>query len=374
VLCNGAGHQFDLFEPRSSTSRAAWDRTLAFFKRAALVGALSLFATRIHAQDGPPPVGSVDVYGLRLVADSAARQAVGLAPGAALPDKAAKAAMIARLRALPNVQDATLSAVCCDTTNRMMLFIGIAERGAPVPTFRAEPTGSERLPTDILARDSVFQDRLMQAMMAGRSAEADSGGHEFFVDSALNAIQHEYLAFAAARTPFLRGVLRNSARSEDRALAAELLDYAPDVRSVIPDFVAAIHDPSGDVRNAAMRALWVIAAYAQKNPSLGIRIPADPFVDMLWSLVWTDRNKASAALWTLTETRDPELLAALRTRALRPLIDVAHWSDFGHAVPGLIVLGRIEGLDDKEIFAAMQRRDRTAILEQAQRLLASGRD
>jgi len=251
-----------------------------------------------------------------------------------------------------------------------MLFIGVAETDAPIPAFHAAPTGRIRLPAEIMKRDSVFQERLMDAMRGGRSAEVDSGGHEFFTDSALNEIQHEYLRYAATRIPMLRQVLTNSADARNRALAAELLDYAPDVRTVIPDLVAAIRDPDDGVRNAAMRALWVIAAHGQKEPAAGIRVPAEPFIDMLWSLHWTDRNKASTALWQLTATRDAALLSKLRARALRPLIDIARWTDTGHAIPGLVLLGRIEGMTDEAIFAAVQRGDRAGIITGAEKMVA----
>lgn len=330
---------------------------------------LFFLAAPLLAQQSLPAVGSIDVYGLRRVTESAVRRAVGIAPGDPLPDSASKAAILGRLRAIPGVQDAQLFAVCCETSGRTMLFVGIAEPGAPRPTFRAAPTGSVRLPAEIMARDSVFGVRLLEAVRAGRNAEADSGGHEFFTDSALNAIQHEYLAFAATRIPLLRRVLANSASAPERVLAAELLDYAPDVATVIPDLLAAMRDPVSDVRNAAMRALWAIAAYGQKEPALGIRVPATPFIDALWSLYWTDRNKSSIALWQLTVSRDSKLLADLRSHALRPLIDIARWTDPGHAIPGLVLLGRIEGRSDQEIFAAMQRGDRTAILEQAEHML-----
>jgi hypothetical protein len=222
----------------------------------------------------------------------------------------------------------------------------------------------------ILARDSVFALRFFDAIRVGRNAEADSGGHEFYADSAVNSIQHEYLAFASTNLPLLRDVLAHSASVRHRVLAAELLDYAGDVRSVIPDFLDAMHDPASDVRNASMRALWVIAAYGRKEPGLGIHVPATPFVELLGSLNWTDRNKSSIALSELTTTRDSTLLSELRTRALRPLLDIARWTDPSHAAPALAILGRIEGRSDQEIFAAFQRGDRTAIIKQAQRMLA----
>jgi hypothetical protein len=269
------------------------------------------------------------------------------------------------------VQDAQLSEICCDGSGRTMVFVGIAESGAPRATFRAAPTGNVRLPAPIIARDSIFSLRLIEAVRAGRSAEVDSGGHTFFADSALNGIQHEYLAFAATNISLLREVLAHSASAEQRVLAAELLGYAPDVRTVIADLVAAMRDPVSDVRNAALRALWVIAAYGAKTPAIGIHVPAAPFIAMLWSLVWTDRNKSSLALSELTISRDSALLAELRARAVRPLLDIARWSDPGHAFPGVVLLGRIEGRSDQQIFAAMQRGDRTPIIEEAEHCCGS---
>jgi hypothetical protein len=148
-----------------------------------------------------------------------------------------------------------------------------------------------------------------------------------------------------------------------------LLDYVTDVRTVVPDLAAAMQDPASDVRNAAMRALWVIAAYGQEEPALGIHVSAAPFIDLLWSLDWTDRNKSSLALSQLTADRDSTVLAELRARAIRPLLDVARWTDPGHAFPGLMLLGRIEGRSDSEVVAAMRRGDRKAIIEQAERML-----
>jgi hypothetical protein len=330
---------------------------------------LILLAAPLGAQQSMPPIGSIDFYGLHNVAADAARRALGIALGDVLPDSAARAAIVARLRAIPGVQDARLVAVCCEPSGRTMLFVGIAEPGAPRPTFHAAPTGNVRLPAEVVARDSVFSLRLLDAVRAGRSAEVDSGGHEFFADSALKAIQHEYLAFTATHIPLVRDVLAHSASSDQRVLAAELLDYAPDVRTVIPDLVAAMRDPMSDVRNAAMRALWVIAAYGQKEPSTGIHVPAAPFIDLLWSLDWTDRNKSSFALSELTVSRDSTLLSELRARALRPLVDIARWSDPGHAYPGVMLLGRIEGRSDQQIVAAMQSAGRTAIIDQAEHML-----
>jgi hypothetical protein len=71
----------------------------------------------------------------------------------------------------------------------------------------------------------------------------------------------------------------------------------------------------------------------------------------------------------LTAGRDSGLLRELRTRAIRPLLDIARWADPGHAFPAVLILGRIEGRSEQEISGALQRGDRTRIVEQAERML-----
>ena len=162
---------------------------------------LIVLTAPLAAQQSLPPVGSIDVYGIQHTADSLVRRAAGIALGDAVPIRDTKAAILARLRAIPGVEDAALSAVCCEASGRTMLFIGIAESGAARAIFRPAPTGSAR---------------------AGRNAE---------------------------------------------------------------------------------------------------------------------------------------------------VLDIARWSDPGHALPGLVILWRIEGRSDQEIFAAIQRGDRKAIIEQAEKML-----
>ena len=46
-------------------------------------------------------------------------------------------------------------------------------------------------------------------------------------------------------------------------------------------------------------------------------MPYEPFVDLLNSPVWTDRNKSSIALMDISSTRDPRLLSLLADAGLR---------------------------------------------------------
>jgi len=121
------------------------------------------------------------------------------------------------------------------------------------------------------------------------------------------------------------------------------------------------------VRNNATRALALIALYGQQHPDLKIVVPYEPFIDLLNSVAWTDRNKASLALMQLTESRDPKLLAALKTRAFDAVVDIAQWTNPGHAMAGIVILGRMAGMSDADIFAAYERGEKDKIIDAARK-------
>jgi hypothetical protein len=144
-----------------------------------------------------------------------------------------------------------------------------------------------------------------------------------------------------------------------------VLGYAADKRDVVSDLAYGMGDPDEEVRNNSTRALWLIALLAQRSPELGIEVPFQPFVDLLNSIVWADRNKASLALSDLTDKRDPAILSAIREHALPALVDMARWKAMAHAQPALFLLGRIGGVSEEEIQADCNRGDRKALISAA---------
>jgi HEAT repeat protein len=177
-------------------------------------------------------------------------------------------------------------------------------------------------------------------------------------------LEQKMIAFAASDTGILRDVLKNSADASQRIAAAWIIGYSPDKRAILGDLINAARDPDDGVRNNATRAIAVIGEFASDRPEMGIRIAPSPFIDMLNSLVWTDRNKATAVLLALTEKPDPEILESLHARALPSLTEMARWKDV-HAQDALQLLGRIAGLDEKEIQTAWDRGERERIIEMA---------
>jgi hypothetical protein len=144
------------------------------------------------------------------------------------------------------------------------------------------------------------------------------------------------------------------------------MGYAADKASVVDDLVYGMSDPSEDVRNNATRALVVIAEMAPAAGRPVLRIPPEPFIALLNSAVWTDRNKSSLALMALTGSRDPGLLEALRRpEAMTALAEMARWKSEGHAQGPFMILGRIAGYSDDDAFKLWQRGEREAAIKAA---------
>ena len=312
---------------------------------------------------GADTVHSVDIYGVRTVSEAALRSAIGVRAGDPVP--VSDDSIRARVRALPGVAEVQVSMVCCSETGRTLLYVGIREVGTPPLVFRAEPTGDVRLPDDIAAAGARFEPALISAVRRGATAEDGSEGYSLARDSALRSVQESFLQLAARRTDTLVSVLRHSADADHRALAAQVLAYAPDRRTAARELLHAAADPSDAVRNNATRALAVLAAWAARNPQAGVAIAPELFIDFLDSASWTDRNKGVMALLSLTSAHDATLLAELRSRALPSLVEMARWTHAGHALGPFLILARLAGLTDEAAFQAWQAGDRDAVIARA---------
>ena len=181
----------------------------------------------------------------------------------------------------------------------------------------------------------------------------------------MRAVQERFLRYAARDLPALRLVLRRSSNAAHRALAAQVLGYAADKPAVVDDLVHGMSDPSAEVRNNAMRALLAFADMSPGASPSAPRVPAQPFIELLHSPVWTDRNKASGALAALSTGRDPELLTTLKGLALAPLVEMARWKSEGHALPAFSVLGRIAGYSDEAAYDLWNRGERDVVIRAA---------
>jgi hypothetical protein len=182
----------------------------------------------------------------------------------------------------------------------------------------------------------------------------------------MRAVQDRFVLYAKRDRPDLRRVLRDSLNAAERALAAQILGYAADKSAVIDDLVYGMSDPAEDVRNNAMRALVVIAEMAPDAGNPPPRIPPQPFIALLNSLAWSDRNKAAAALMPLTTRRDPAVLEAIRkSEAITALAEMARWKSEGHAQAAFFILARLAGYPDDGAFKLWQQGEREVVINAA---------
>ena len=324
---------------------------------------LAVLPARTSAQ--MPRVGIIDIYGTHKTSAKQVRDALGISVGDTLTGMTLLM-VPAKLADLPGVASASVDPVCCED-GKTMLYVGVIEDGAPTLELRAAPNGASRLTPDVIQAGTAFGEAQMQAVMRGFTKEDVSQGHSLMADSAARMIQLQFVGLAAKHLDTLRKVLRTSSVGDHRAFAAQVLAYYPNKQAIVGELVYAMRDADADVRNNATRALWVIAIYGRQHPELKITVPYEPFIDLLNSLSWTDRNKSSLALMQLTESRDPKLLAALKARAFDSIVDIAQWTNPGHAMAGIMMLGRMAGIADPEIFAMFERGERDKIIEAARK-------
>jgi hypothetical protein len=252
-----------------------------------------------------------------------------------------------------------LTYVCC-TGGKTVIFVGLRENGMPKLTFRKAPTNSLALPPEAVELNRRFGVALQAAVQRGEAGDDVSQGHSLVSDPSARAVQEQFITYAAEHLEILRSVLRQSRDPEQRATAAWILGYAPNKAVVVPDLLYAVEDPAPGVRNNATRSLGAIAALAARHPELGITIPPGPFIEMLNSIDWSDRNKALFVLQALTEHRPSSVMVELRRRAMPALVEMARWKS--HGLSAFVLVGRVVGIEEKEIYDAWNRNDRERII------------
>jgi hypothetical protein len=303
----------------------------------------------VFAQDEHTPfqVGQINYFGYGGIDLAPIRAQLPLRVGDTITfatfDESAIKSFLARAAGHPPTD---IDIVCCDDAKRLLIYIGLAGSSSrPVPT-----TSSPRGPQHLAATALKLYDRQMSALESavrrGVAAEDDSKGYALNIDPALRQIELSIHTYAMTREAEFERVLRNAADPHQRLVASEFLGYVPRSSTQIKALAEAVNDSDGEVRNNAVRALSVLAGARNARP---LSIDPQPFIALLFSGKWSDRNKGSLLLARLTEGRDPGLLAALRKEALPPLDEGSAWSDSGHAGAFLMILGRIADIPEDKL-------------------------
>jgi hypothetical protein len=317
-------------------------------------------------------IASIDTYGLHSVTKESVIEAAGLQVEGNPPSRQQVQQIIKRLQTLPHVQQADVAIIHVGGPNggppQPVIFIGILEKGRPTIAYHDKPTGELALPIDLLKTYQEAERAMIAAFQKGIVQDDHSEGHALIGDEAARAVQRKLVPLADQHYDQIVDVLRKAKDVDQRRIAAWVIAYAHDKKQVAAELVTATRDPDGVVRNNAMRGLGVILEYAKSHPELTLQVPIDPFVEMLESLDWTDRNKAIFVLCGLTGGKDPASLARLREKSLPTLIELARWKSEGHAMMALLLVGRIAGLSDEEIRKAQRAGEQESIIDRASKL------
>lgn len=251
---------------------------------------------------------------------------------------------------------------CCDASQHLEIFIGLpGTTSHPVPSGPT-PSGNTHLDPEGLHLYEEEQSLLMQAVARGTAGEDDSLGYMVSKDPALKTLNLAMRSYAIGRESELKQVLQTASDLEDRRAAAALLGYVRSSNTQAEALSQAVTDPDSEVRNIAVRALFVLSAATNNHPKINV----GPILNLLYSGSWTDRNKASLLLLRMTDLRNVEVLQSLRKEAMAPLIEGGSWADVpGHSTPFLLILGRIGGISDQNLEDLLKSGNKDAITSAA---------
>jgi hypothetical protein len=291
-----------------------------------------------------PRVGDINFYGLHKMTPGQILAAARLGAGDQLP--ASRIDLEDRIIGLPDVMDAHVQSVCCEG-DRTTLFIGVQERGEAEVEFRAPPSGTATLPDELMTRYRKYSGALSRAELNGAGA----------ADAALRRDREYFRAYATSHMLKLRAELRTGSDPEQRAAALTAIASSSS-KTVLEDVLFALQDPDGGVRTNAIRELAAMTV-------IGIRIPPTGLVDLLNSVVLSDRVQATKALLKLTEKQNAAALDAIRGRALPSLAEMARWQTRSYALPPFQLIGRVAGLKDDEVNESWEHGDPEAVIQQA---------
>jgi hypothetical protein len=177
--------------------------------------------------------------------------------------------------------------------------------------------------------------------------------------------EERFRVFAATHTLKLRAELHTGSDEEQRAAAATVLGFSDNKRGAVDDLLFALQDADEGVRKNAIRSLATIAVVARRQPALGIRIPPAGLVDLLNSVVLSDRLESIEALLVLTERQNAAALDLLRERALPSLAEMARWTTRSYAQPPFRLLGRVAGIKDAELNDSWEKGDCEPVIRKA---------
>jgi hypothetical protein len=314
------------------------------------IGMLLVCGVFAHGQASPgETIGVIDFFGYQGLDVAKVRAALPVHVGDPLT-RQTKGLIEDAVERVIGKRPTEVAEVCCDGKGRSLIYIGLPGGTYRPFVFNPAPTGRDRLPAEIVSLAQRAGEARAAAVKKGGGAaeEDDSQGYALSKDPAARALQLEIRAWALEHGTELVRVLQSAGDAKQRRVASQVLGYARQSPEQIVTLVRAARDPDASVRNNATRALGVLV---ESNAGLAEGIELETFLAMLSSGTWTDRNKAVWLVDSMSQGRDPKLLAKIREQALEPLVEMALWSDAGHAFTARLVLGRMGGIPEEKLSA-----------------------
>jgi hypothetical protein len=289
-------------------------------------------------------ISKIDVYGNRsigsdiILSQLKMKEGDNINPAAFTPDT-----IISSLKTIPGIKYVSVDLLCCDSEKGYVLYIGVAESDSFVLKYRPAPKQMVQLSDKVITAYKNFSQHAKAATQKGMYSEEYINGYSLLSYPDARKEQLSFITLANEKMNEIEYVLKHSRYAEQREAAAQIIAYSTNKKKVVESLLHAINDEDENVRNNATRALSILVGYLSEHPEIMVTIPTVPFIKMLNSVTWTDRNKGAMVLAQLTQNRDPDLLAQIKKEALPSLIEMAKWKNREHAFFSFLILGRICG-------------------------------
>jgi hypothetical protein len=290
-------------------------------------------------------IAHIDFFGYQGIDVDAVRKALPFREGDKVT-KDVKEQVQAAVKSVTGREATDVAKVCCTGDSDYAVFIGLPGKSRKVFTFSPAPIGDVTAPPELTTLHREVDQAEEAAVKKGASEEGGEPGYRLLKEPRARAAELALREYALHHEDEIIGVLKSSGKAAQRSVAADALGYGARTPRQMAALVRATRDPDSDVRNDATRALSEIL---RGDPSVATQVPPDNFIDMIRSGIWTDRNKSSAVLWPLTQSRDPQLLARLKSEAGDALLEMARWRAESWAITARVVLGRIAGIPEERI-------------------------
>jgi HEAT repeat protein len=289
-------------------------------------------------------IGAIAFFGYKGLDVEAVRRALPFHVGDPLADTVEVGARAA-VRRVTGREATGISQICCTADGGSAMFIGLPGESSRPFRFNAAPSGDAPVSRELATLYEKKMEALGAAVKKGKGEEDGAPGYNLLKEPRTRALQLATREYALRHEDEIVRTLQEDRRGEQRAIAADALGYGARTERQLAALVRACRDADESTRNNAIRALGEIL---RGDPSVGAKIAPEPFIELVRSAVWTDRNKGSMALMGLTASRDPKLLARIKAEAWDELAEMARWPG-GWKLPGRLILGRIAGFSDEQL-------------------------